>query len=605
MKAMKAQVEFIVIFALIAVAAVVILVSSRLFVIGDTNPAITGIEQEKKLVSDSILNAIRNAAKDELKEIYRTGASEAAARKISYSMKDVGIWQDCDFTQTPNVERLLQNKLKESLTTMFKPEMEFFGKKVYFDVRNIDVIVKLQDNGVKIDVDMPTIVENSSIAQPYSIVVPSRLKKILETSKEITDNNNASRFFEAATINTILHSNPEIEEKWLPTIDLKTGCWNTIFKTEQEAADTLETLAKYTASHTVYNRQIMEIPDNPFYVFGVSDSSINVSFIYPDEWDMAGNIEITPNPLVFYPKPILSFSSVCIETTDVQYSMRYPMIVSIKDDAIGELFNFVIMVNIDDNQPGCGFVKATKAPYYEKCFLESGCAVTINVKDANGLPLPNALVTFGECSLGWTDYTGALSSLAPCMIGELAAHKEGYREYRKLVKSSDLHDYAIAMETEGKEMMVHFYGVPLKPGEYMGGGKYVDYSVSGQPREIKLFNEQYFVLVYMKPKEGENVMLYNLDASGFTSVSKAIIRSGSYDMFGAVVNNRTGDTVGYTESAYLSSGNENELYVYLPLVENLHEALQPSEIYKMKAAFGECNLNVVSASQQSVSVPCG
>ena len=109
----------------------------------------------------------------------------------------------------------------------------------------------------------------------------------------------------------------------------------------------------------------------------------------------------------------------------------------------------------------------------------------------------------------------------------------------------------------------------------------------------------------MKPKEGENVMLYNLDASGFTSASKATIRSGSYDMFGAVVNNRTGDTVGYIESAYLSSGNENELYVYLPLVENLHEALKPSEIYKMSAAFGECNLNVVSAGQQSMSVPCG
>lgn len=607
MKAMKAQVEFVVIFALIAVAIIVVIVSSRLFVVGGVNPAIIGTEQEKKLISDSVTTAIMNAARNELREIYQTGGSDAQGgaqgKKVKYGAKEIGVWQDCDGTQVPDIERVLEERVENDLRQLFKPEMEFFGKAVSFDMAKLDVAAAIQENGVKIDVNMPTTVENSSMGQPYSILIPSNLRKIIDTAKAITNRNNASRFFEAATMNTILYSNPE--NKWLPTVDLKTGCKNALFMTESEAGEALRNFAGYTASHTVYNREIAVLPDNPFYVIGVSDYDINVSFIYPEEWNIGSNMDVKPNPVAFYPSPIIAFSSVCIETTDVRYSMRYPLIAVIKDDVMDQLFNFAVMVNIDDNKPGCGFAKGTETPYDEKCVSEAECSATISVKDKDGLPISNALVTFGACSVGETDYLGLAKGIVPCMVGELSVHREGYGEYKKLVKASSLRDYPVVLEKEGREITVHFYGVPLKPVKYMGGGRYEEYHVSGQPRQIDLFAEDYFVLVYMKPHDGSNIMLYNIGPNGFVSEAEAVIGKNAFDVFGAVVNNKTGNTVGYIEAAYLADGNENELYVYLPLVESLSSSLMPSEISKIKAALGECDMNAVSDDRQDVNVPCG
>ena len=604
MRTVKAQVEFVVIFALIAIAVIVVIVSSRLFAVGGVNPAIIGTEQEKKLISDSVTTAIMNAARNELREIYKTGGfSDAQGKKVKYGAKEIGVWQDCDGTQIPDIGKVLEERLENDLRALFKPEMEFFGKIVNFDMAKLDVAAAIQENGVKIDVNMPTTVENSSMGQPYSILIPSNLGRIIDTARAIINRNNASRFFEAATMNTILYSNPG--EKWLPTIDLKTGCRDTLFRTESEVGEALQNFAGYTASHTVYNKEIAVLPDNPFYVIGVSDYDINVSFIYPEEWDIESNMDVKPNPVAFYPSPIIAFSSVCIGTTDVRYSMRYPLIAVIRDDAMDQLFNFAIMVNIDDNKPSCGFAKGTKTSYDEKCVSEAECSATISVKGEDGLPIGNALVTFGACSVGGTDYLGLAKGIVPCMVAELSVHREGYGEYKKLVKASSLRDYPVVLEKEGKAIPVHFYGVPLKTGGPMAQGSYKDYHVSGQPRQIDLFAEDYFVLVYMKKHDGGNIMLYNIGPDGFTSEANAVIGKNALDVFGAVVNNKTGETVGYIEAAYLADGNENGLYVYLPLVEGLSSSLMPSEISKIKAALSECDINVISDSRQDVSVPCG
>ncbi len=600
---MKGQVEFIAVFAFIVIAVVVILVSFGGFVAEEDRPIVTGLGEEKKLIKDSILNSIRDSGKKELREIYRTGGISNSENTVRYGVKEIGIWGDCDRTEIPKIEKILEKDLEERIKVVFKPEMEFFGKGVSIDLGNLDVFVSIQDNGVKIDVNMPTFVENSSIPQPYSILIPSKLKEIIEVSEDITNRNNNSKFLESATLNTILYSNPE--EEWLPTIDLRTGCRNTLFKTESEVRNSLENLVKYTASHTVFNRDVLDLPENPFYLLGVADSDLQVSFVYPEDWNLGNNFDIEPNPVVFYPKPVISFSSTCIETMDVRYSFRYPIIVMIEDDVFDQLFNFAIMVNIDENEPGCGFRKGEKTSYHEKCVMESGCLASVNVRDSKGLPVSKALVTFGGCSLGETDYLGLLNSGIPCMIGEISIHKEGYREHRKLLKASNLEGYSVVLEGGGKEIPVHFYGVPVKPGDPKAGGTYKDYSVSGQPRSINLFSEDYFVLVYIKPEDGDNIMLYNIGSEGFIGETKMILKPGVYDVFGAIVNNQTSETVGYVETVYLSTGDENEIYIYLPFVEGISESIKPSEIYKIEIALGECGIEVVSEGEQSVSVPCG
>jgi hypothetical protein len=602
MKMIKAQVEFVVIFSLIVIALIVIITSSRLIVVDNTNPQIIGLGEEKKLIVDSVLNSIRNIAINEIRDVYRTGAvSSPDERKVKHGTKEIKVWQDCDGINIPDIEKVLEEKLENDLKKLFEPEMEFFGKKVNFDIPKLDVDVTIQEVGIKIYVKMPTTVENSSIPQPYSIMIPSKLRKIIDTSKAIINFNNESKFFEAATLNTLLYSNPE--ENWLPTIDLKTECGNIIFNTEKEIGDMLEKLAIYTTTHIVYNKEVMILPDNPFYVINFSDENINVSFMYPEEWNMKDNMEIKPNPIVFYSKPIFPFSSTCIETINISYSFRYPIVVVIKDDLIDELFNFVIMVNINDNKPGCNLIKRQKISYYERCISEAECHVSINVKDKNNLSINNAIITLGNCYLGRTNYLGSLEAVAPCMIGELSVYKEGYGEYRKLVKTSSLKDYSIILEKEPQETIIHFYGVPIKHGELITEGKYKDYEVSGQPKEIGLFGEDYFLMVYMRPYGGNNIILSNVGPEGFIPETRSFIRKDLFSVFGIVMNNK-GNMVGFIETSYLSDGNENELYIYLPVVEDIYSSLDPNEIDKIKVAFSKCNINVINKNLQNVHVPC-
>lgn len=605
-KQLKAQVEFAAIFVVIVIAIVAIVVMSMDSATDRDRPFLVGEEQENKLIKDSVLNSIKSLARRELRDIYSTGGAAALpGSTFGYGVKEIGIWKDCDGTEMPQIDKIFGRGLEEGVRELFGPEMEFFGKNVYFDLEKLDVRTNIQENGVDIDVRLPTRLGNSTISQRYTLLLRSRLKGIMNIAGEITSDN--GNFFESAVINTILHSNPQ--EKWLPTVDLLTGCGNTFLKKETEMTEILDNLIKYTVSHTVYDRDVLDLPENPFYVIGVSDSDLEVSFIYPDDWKLYNNMNADPDPVMFNPEPILSFSSSCIETMDIKYSMRFPVIVMVKDDILGQVFSFAVMANIDDNKPGCGFRKGTITSYHEKCVLESECAANIKVKDDKGMPVSGAFVTFGECVLGETDYLGSLSSVAPCMVGEISIQKGGYAGHSKLVKPADIRDYSVVLEGSGKEMTVHFYGVPMEHGEIVKEGVYKDYSVTAQPRPIDLFAEKYFVFVYIKPESGENIMLYNIDSGGFTGSSKAAMRTGFFDVFGAVLNNGTGGiTVGYADdSSYLAVDGVDELYVYLPVLEgeDVLQSLKSSEIYKLKGAFSKCGIDVISLKEQNVNAPCG
>ena len=599
---MKAQVEFIVIIALVLVGVVVVVIASRSAVVPEANPAVTGLEQEKKTVSDSVTNAIRAYARDELIEIYKTGGFlNTTGYTVKYGTRDVGVWYDCGDITIPNVEKTLETRLERKLKETFKSEMDFAGKTARFDIQKIDVAVSLQGNGIKIDVVMPTSVESSAIPQPYSIFMQSALEDIMTTAQQIVNLNNASQFLEAATINTLLHSNPE--NMWLPTADLKTGCSGAFFKTDSEISNSMEEIAKYTTSHTVFNRDVMDLNGNPFYVIGISDVPMDVAFVYPDGWNLASKLTVNPSPAAFYPQHILDFSSECIETMNVKYSMRYPAIVAIKDESLGQLFTFAIMVNINDNKPGCGFSSTGENAYFERCTAESACEAHVQVKDSDGLGISGALVTFGGCTLGETNSLGFVSSKVPCMIGEMAVQKESYMEYKKLVKSSELRDYTAVLDKGADEINVHFYGVPMKPGELMSGGSYKDYTVTGQPKSVDLFSKEYFVLAYMKQSNDESIMLYNIGANGFTGSSKTSMRSDVFDIFIAATNTSNGNAVGYAGGSYMSGG-EKELYVYVPIVEGQLTTLSPGDIYKLETALQKCGIDIVSEQAQSVIIPC-
>lgn len=603
-KRLSGQVEIAVIVAFVLIAVAVVLVSSSGFVADSGQPLVTGKGEEKKLVRDSILSSIGNLAREELKRTYRTGGiAGSQGSGVKYGPEEVGIWGDCEGTEIPDLEGALEEGLERSILGLFERKMVFFGRNVSLDLGKTAVDAAVQENGVRFDVDMPTMVEGSAISQPYSVLIRSRLMDIMDVSEEITKRNHDSRFFESATLNTILHSNPEIE--WMPTVDLLTGCGSIFFATEGEMVGSAESLAKYTVSHTVFNRSVLDLPGNPFYVLGLSDSGLEVSFVYPDGWELERNFDVEPDPVLFYPKPVLSFSSACIETLDVGYSLRYPVVVLVEDDRLGEMFRFVLMVNIEGNKPGCGFSKGAGTSYHERCVMEAECAAGVEVRDSEGIPVGGALVTFGECSLGKTDASGRLNSQSPCMVGELSVSREGYGGHESLVKAEDLRDYRVVLEKEGEIIPVCFYGVPMEPGRRMTGKTYEDYSVSGEPKPLDMFTGDYFALAYMKKGSGETVLLNNMMPGGFSGEAQMVMEPGVYDVFGVVVENATGKTVGYAQGTYLSVGDEEGLYLYLPVVGDVGDSLSPSEVYTMEEALGPCGIDAVSAGEQAISVPCG
>ncbi len=574
----KGQVEFVVVLALIIIAVVAVVLASRQAVI--TPPPTPGLPEEAKLVKDSVLNLIRAGAKDQLLFIYNQGGTISPSPSVKFGMFQTQIWSACDEKNIPDVAEEIGAGLWAYLRNNLEEKMDFYGKKTTFDFSNPKYEVDILKDRINIKVYLPTKVEDYDIRQPYEVSVASRLYDILDFSENFVDDQGKNRFLEVFTLASMMNSNPE-HENWVPVKGVQIGCGNVLFKTREDILPGIKGIAKYTVSHTLWNNAGLKLAENPFYpIYGVGGKTypdLEVVFSYPPSWDseMDKYFSYMPEPLRVIPKPAMPMVPICMAPYAVSYTFRYPVIVMVKDDILNQWFNFAVMVDIENTQPGnCTGISVNESDYARICG-NAECDIRVAVRNSTGSPVKGADVGFHICEVGVTDENGVVEGKIPCIAGELHVYKEGYRSFGDLFAPADLQNIEVVLKKVADSITVHFKGVIGEAHTSLGDGKFDTYTFSGGSKGLEEFGRKLTVFLSFSPEdpnyftgEDTSVIITNYDTEGNLNqdVTTYGLQPIRYLVTALVTDDETDVPVGYINTSIELSEGENEIYVYLPLV---------------------------------------
>ena len=581
---MKGQVEFVVILALIIIAISAIVLVSRQAII--TPPTPPGPPQEMRTIKDSIINLVRAGIKDQLTLIYNQGGMLSPTKSVEFGMFDTQVWSECGETEIPDVSGQIGDGILAYLRQNLEDEMEFFGKNVKFDFSKKRYDVDIRKDEVNIRIYLPTEVEDYEIQQPYEVSVATKLYDVLDFSKNFVEDAAETRFFEGITIFSLVHANPE-HENWPPLTGIQTGCGNVLFKSRSDILPGIKGVIKYTVDHVVWNTDALRLAENPFYeihsVGGETYPGLRATFAYPPSWDsqISDYFMFAPEPLRVVPKPVMPMVPLCMAPYSVAYTFRYPVIVMVEDSLLNQWFSFAIMVDIQNSQLGdCTADFGEESEYFEICVNNANCDAKVTVKNSTGDPVEGADVSYYVCDIGLTDENGVVEGKIPCMVSELHVYREGYRSYGDLFRQDEIEDIEVSLKEISYDVTIHLKGLKAEAsGGSRSEGKFDSYTLSGGPNDIT--DSSYFddkeLIVFMtfsptQPNyftgEDVSIMSINYDEEGYLTSELEIpsMQPVEYDFTASVSDNETGRPLGYINTSFELGEDENEIYVYLPVV---------------------------------------
>lgn len=580
----KGQVEFIVVVALIIIAIMVIIIASWQI---DVKPPIPdGETEEIKLIKDSVANLIRSGVKDQLTVIYNQGGTLSPSFSVEFGMFDTAVWSACGENSIPDVSEEIGSSLLVYLRNNLEDEMDFFGKNVKFDFGNPRHEVNIIKDNINIKIYLPTEVEGREIQQPYEVSINTKLYDVIDFSRNFVNDLGETRFFEAVTLTSMVHSNPE-HENWVPVFGMQSGCGNVLFKTRQDVLPGIKGIAKYTVSHVVWNTPTLRLAENPFYpinaVGGKTYPDLEVAFAYPPSWDLEMDkyFVFAPEPLRVIPKPLIPIVPVCMAPYAVSYSFRYPVVVMVEDSLLDQWFKFAVMVDIQNTQPGnCSADFGGESEYTRTCVTDANCDARVTVKNSTGDPVEGADVSYYICDMGLTDSNGVVQGKIPCMVSELHVYKQGYRSYGDLFRSDEVLDKSITLEKISDAITIHLKGIKADAsGGSKDTGDFQSYSLSGGSHELTdsgYFDDVNLVaFLAFSPSnpnlftgEDTSIMIANYGEDGGLVSDFAIsgLQPIEYNVTAAVADNETGRPLGYINTSLIITEDDKDIYVYLPVV---------------------------------------
>ncbi len=626
----KGQAEFIVVFGVVIIGIVIALYAFKPTII---NPVPPSLQEEKKLIKNSIINLIRSGTKETLETIYRQGGyyTLSGLNTIEYGMEKIPIWQAGDELETPNIVNEIEDGLKSYLLLTLKPKMEFYGKNVTFELSRLGITTKLLKGKLSISVYLPTKLEGYDIEQPYNTELKTELYDVIDFSKNFANDLKNTRYFESMTLKSIVLSNPD-NEYWLPSHGVITGCGKRLFKTRAQMLESMKRIIRYTVSHIVWNDAPLIMEGNPFsplkIIGGKNYPNLDVAFVYPNEWDSKIDqyFSADPEPLSVTATPLVPFVPVCITPYSVKYSAIYPVIIMVKDSEMNNWFWFAVIVGIEDNMPGNFTMNLgeMKTEYKDLCIERAECHAKINVTDTEGNPIEGADAMFYICDIGKTDANGIVEGNIPCMASELKIFKNGYKTFGDFLLSNDVNGIDITMEKRQDNITLHLYGLPIKASGNTGNGEYESYERDGHLKPIDEFYASEFnislpnrkalmVILSFSPLSpnyytGEDITLteFNTDENNQFVSQKTIegVYPSEFYVSGVVVNNETRYSVGYINGTYVLEEGQKDIYVNIPVVTNaddlpLSESINSTQIDKIYEPIINCGLQPVDNKKGS------
>lgn len=595
----KGQAELIVIVALLVVIAVVFISQTNLFITPET-------PTEAKSVQLSVEGFVREAVLDTVETMSEQGgylsASDYQLDAVVLNDKEVPYWQQGGQVTYPDKASNLRAGIKAYLEDNKDGLAEALGN-VTLGSPSVGVPA-FRDDSVTVDVNMPTTYRGIAVPQPYTVTVKTRFSEIYDFAKGFVAYEATERPFEYFTLGTMVLSPLENGHHSIPIEEVLVGCGDYLFAGSWDVMPKVEDAVSSTLAHTYMPGKVPEgtlrtssSPKWPLApINGREYEDLDVAFMLPDDFGLDhSNFRMSPDPVTGIAEPIPMMGE-CMSTEPiwVEYSIEYPVIVTVPDPETGNVFRFAFQVYIVENAPADWSAAAPGQDLQAEICSDMDCVLELEVRDSSGIPIEAAAVGFMGCSLGRTDSTGYLATLAPCGSGTLHVYARDYGEYLDSRTSAQLDGTVTLYRRPTINIMVH----EARVQDY-GDGSYMLFTDGvtsvGDKRAFITFRSAQDFTEYSFYPEGSSMTVSSMPA-------------GNYYVSGSLMSPDTNKVHGAFIYPYTVREDTQSLHLYIPtIVPPLGEMEEPQRNRKageLSMFLEECGAGPVSESPYSSEEAC-
>ena len=393
---------------------------------------------------------------------------------------------------------------------------------------NTTVIIK--DKSVLVEVDYPLTInlkDFNFILKKHVAIIDVPLGNLYKVANNIFKKVNENNFFEEKTLD-ILTAYEEIPFSGT-SFDCKEKIWS-----KKETIEKLKNIISSNIGATVLKGTPYTLldPTHKYFILDAGNTrNLNANFMYSQSWPISVEISPSDGDLLmgdFITRKIgelstLTASIFCLNTYHFIYSIKYPILVTLRDDN-GYVFQFSTQAIIKNNQPKEAVIQPevyeTQPILCENPVTET-TVYALNPDESGVLkPLYDASVSFKcfnvNCPIGKADLDesgeSSLTKKFPaCLNGQIIAEKDGYYKatttistnypsvislilepyYTKKIKVKAIEkDTGIIRDLYDTEQVV--LELKNKDNDY-----YVSYAHPSEEQEIKLIAGNYNAKAYV------------------------------------------------------------------------------------------------------------
>ncbi len=588
----KGQVELIVIVALMVVIAVVVISQMNLFIMPAETPDV-------RTVRESMEGLIRTAVLDTIETMSERGGylspSDYQLGSVMLNDKGIPYWQHGGQVTYPDKVTNFQAGVQAYLEAN-KDSLAEVLTNVTLGAPSVGTPV-FTDDRVTVSVTMPTTYKDTPLAQPYTVTVDTHFSEIYEFSKGFAVYEVNNRPFEYYTLSTMLLSPLDNGHHSIPMYEVLMGCGDYLFASSWDVMPEVEKAIRKTLAHTYMPGKVplntLHTSSSPKYslvpIDGRDYDDLQVSFMLPDDFGLDySNFRMSPDPATGIAEPIpMMGECMGTEPVAVDYTLEYPAIVNILDPETGNIFQFAVQVYIVNNAPRDWTVSVTpEEDLQAEICSDMSCILELDVQDSSGSPIGMASVSFMGCSLGRTDSTGYLATLAPCGSGTLYVYRRGYGEYLDPRTSSQLSGTVTLYKQSSINLMLHEVIV-----QDWGEGRYMVY-----------YGDEYISpiddkRVYITFRSARDFKEHSFYPSG-SSLTVSTIPSGGYYVSGTLFSSDFQTLHGAFGYPYTITEDTDTLHIYIPTTLSLSsitdEVEQRLKIVELSQVLEECGIGPVT-----------
>lgn len=340
--------------------------------------------------------------------------------------------------QMPSLNTM-QRQLNEFVKRRFiecLDDLEGFEKEGFeIDVKDIiNPDIEINDEYIDAVVRIPVNVKKSSVSAKISrhvVTVDSSFGRLYEQAKRIFEKENDELWLESKTLDYLYAYTED-----LPHYDVEFTCKPLVWK-ESEISENYKRILELNIPYYMVEDSVFEnyYVGEPFLTWDIGGdfSDAQVYFEYDRGWPFELDIQGSQGDAVVsqpFPGgiPMIGF---CVNNYNLIYSIKYPVLISVKDSESDEEFSFATQVVVRNNQARR---KVEPEPVQYCGIKDIDVDIEVFYADETGFydSLESASVFYKcmnhVCYLGDTDETGKYIGKAPiCLGGELEVIKDGYK----------------------------------------------------------------------------------------------------------------------------------------------------------------------------------